>query len=223
MDPIQAKLEELRELLASSPDTAPAAVAVIGQGALNSRSDSKVPYELRLGWDPITAHLCDQTWGVFNVQLMAYVEAQHYAEAELKAVLGAIQIDDSHWRWLRKSISYASDDQYKWFFLIAEGYPQAACLVYHPKPSALHDGQIFYIEFIAVAPWNRENPLAPRAFVGVGKLLVEEVRKFARDKLALHEGFSLHALPRASGFYLSLGMKRLPEHDKEVLQYFEMV
>lgn len=222
MDPIQAKLEELRVLLASSTDTAPVAVTVIGHGMLNSSSGLKTPYELRLGWDPITAHLCDKTWGNFNVQLMRHLESQKYTEQELKAVLGVIQIDDSHWCWLRKSTYYTSDDQYKWFFLIAEGNPQAACLVYHPKQSALHDGQIFYIEFIAVAPWNRENPLAPRAFLGLGKLLVEEVRKFARDKLGLYEGFSLHALPRASGFYLSLGMTRLPEHDKEVLQYFEM-
>ena len=222
MDPIQAKLEELRELLARSPNTAPAAVTVIGSGILSSSSGSTKPYELQLGWDPITAHLCDQTWGNFNVKLMEHVEAQQYSEQELKAVLGAIQIDDSHWRWLSKSLHYVSDDQYKWFFLIAEGNPQAACLVYHPKPSALHDGQIFYIEFIAVAPWNRENPLAPRTFVGLGRLLVEEVRNFARNTLGLYEGFSLHALPRASGFYLSLGMKRMPEHDKEVLQYFEM-
>gem|GEM_PF-566631 len=223
LDPIQAKLEELRELLSKSPDTAPTPVAVISQGKLSSGSGSNESFELRLGWDPATAHLCDKTWGAFNVKLMEHIEAQRYGEQELKAVLATIQIDDSHWRWLNKSLHYRSDDQYKWFFMIAEGYPQAACLVYHPKQSAVHNGQIFYIEFIAVAPWNRQNPLTPRSFVGVGKLLVDEVRKFASDKLGLYEGFSLHALPRASGFYISLGMQRLPAHDKQVLQYFEMV
>jgi hypothetical protein len=113
-------------------------------------------------------------------------------------------------------------DEYRWFFMIAEGYPQAACLTYHPKPSAIDGKGIFYIEYVAVAPWNRENPMCKRSFKGVGKVMVNEINTYANAHLGLRPGFSLHALPKAIGFYESIGMERFPAFDKNGLPYFEM-
>ena len=195
--------------------------ATVASGVLVGTNGANVTYQLQMGWDIPIANVCDETWGVFNIQLMRFIKSQNYDDAALRAVFAQIQIDDSHWRWLNKSLRFNSDE-YKWFFLFAEGYPQAACLIYHPKPSAVDGKGIFYIEFVAVAPWNRDNPMKERSFKGVGKILIAKVKDYACVQLGLRPGFSLHALPRAAGFYQAIGMMHFPELDKDGMPYFEM-
>ncbi len=194
---------------------------IIDSGYLSNGQGSKVAYVLHEGWDIVTANSADETWGAFNIRLMRYISRQGYSETQLTAILRDIQVDDSHWRWLNKSLIYNSQE-YRWFFLIAEGYPQAACLIYHPKPSAYDGKGIYYIEFVAVAPWNRKNPMAPRSFDGVGTHLIRKVSIYAQDKLGLSPGFSLHALPKACGYYVTIGMEKFPALAKDGLEYFEM-
>ena len=217
-----ATIKEIKALLAKADPVELLRMSnSIATGELATPGGSRARYDLLLGWNIAIANICDETWGVFNIRLMRHIKAQNYSEPELSAVLGRIQLDDHHWRWLDKALVHHGD-QYKWFFLMAEGYPQAACLVFHPKPSAIDGAGIFYIEYIAAAPWNRENPLAERSFQGVGKVMVSQVCAYARTNLGLRPGFSLHSLPRAAGFYGYIGMQRFPSYDKDVLQYFEM-
>jgi len=164
---------------------------------------------------------CDRTWGVFNVQLMEFIQRQAYSPQERAAVLDQIQIDDGHWSWFGKSLYYHTAE-YVWFFLMAEGAPQGACLLFHPKKSALHSGKIFYIEYVAVAPWNRLNPMSRRKFAGVGSKLIRCAATYAIHTLKLHPGFSLHALPKAIKYYEDVGMVAHPAFDKDGLPYFEM-
>lgn len=213
-------IEQIKAMVASLGPVTPAGT-IIDEGHLSAKDGGKVPYALYEGWDIVTANSADETWGAFNVKLMRHISQQGYAEAQLKEVLDGIQIDDSHWRWLNKSLAFQSGE-YRWFFLMAEGYPQAACLIYHPKPSAYTGNGIYYIEFIAVAPWNRKNPMMQRAFDGVGTLLIRKVCSYAQNVLGLKPGFSLHALPKASGYYVSIGMEPFPDLDKGGLSYFEM-
>lgn len=213
-------IAEIKVMLANAGPMANCGTCV-DSGPLIAVSGKEVEYKLFLGWDLAAANSCDETWGVFNVRLMRFIRDQNYDEAALSTVLATVQLDDSHWRWLDKSAVFLAEE-YKWFFLMAEGYPQAACLIYHPKPSAFDDQGVFYIEYVAVAPWNRENPMAERSFKGVGKLVVQKVSEYAIDKLGLRPGFSLHALPRAAGFYAAIGMQNFASLDKGTLQYFEM-
>lgn len=212
-------LKEIRVLVAQSgPPQFDPPLAV---GKLISTSVAAVDYEMFVGWNIQAANLCDETWGVFNIKLMRYIRAQNYSPEELAAVLSKVQLDDSHWRWVEKSL-FKTDTQYEWFFLMAEGFPQAACLIFYPKLSAINGQSIFYIEYIAVAPWNRENPMAGRAFKGVGKVLLDHICTHATQTLGLLPGFSLHALDKATGFYNSIGMLRFPQFDKPSLPFFEM-
>ncbi len=213
-------LNKIRELL-SKAGPMNSNGTVVDTGNLQAINGKVVPYELKLGWDIATASVCDDTWGVFNIRLARFIRDQNYDDEKLNDVLSQIQIDDSHWRWLNKSLKY-TEEEFKWFFLIAESYPQAACLIYHPKPSAIDGQGIFYIEFVAVAPWNRQNPMQEKSFSGLGTLIVGKVREYAIQELKLHPGFCLHALPRAAGFYHSIGMQRFEHMDKPSLQYFEM-
>lgn len=188
---------------------------------LSEDTGQHVECQLHLGWDIVKARACDKVWGVFNVQLMRFIEQQEYDEEQLKSVLDAIQVDDGHWSWFNKSRAYRSEE-YVWFFLTAEQYPQGACLIYHPKPSAENSGNIFYIEYIAVAPWNRKNPMCSRTFKGVGTMLIRSAVHYAINVLKLRPGFSLHALPKAVNYYKAVGMKSFGALDKPGLPYFEM-
>lgn len=211
---------EIRKLI-DSEGLVPDLSEVVAAGELSTPTGVPVSYTLHHGWDPVKALVCDKSWGVFNVQLLRFISKQSYDEATRRKVLSEIQLDDSHWDWLAKSLHFKSDE-YDWFFIMAEGYPQGACLIYHPKPSLISTGDIFYIEYLAAAPWNRANPMRERSIKGVATNLLKYVVNYAQSQLKLRYGFSLHALQRAVGFYESIGMVNHPQADKESLPYFEM-
>ncbi len=194
---------------------------IISNGKLAGRA-GEVDYTIHLGWDLLVANLCDRAWGAFNVELLRHIRKLEDKGVDIAPILESAHLEDNHWRWLEKSLHYRGDC-YKWFFLIAENYPQAACLVYHPKSSVVGAGDIFYVEYIAAAPWNRENVLAERSFKGVGPKLLERVISYAKDELKLQAGFSLHSLPKAVQFYEKIGMTAFPQYDKEGLKFFEWV
>lgn len=214
-------IDQIKALL-DSGQIKPAEDNVIDVTTLHSEADGRtVECRLHLGWDIAKARICDRAWGVFNIQLMRFIEEQDYDEATLKAVLEDIQVDDGHWDWFQKSIRHVTSE-YVWFFLMAENYPQGACLIYHPKKSAENLGDIFYIEYIAVAPWNRKNPMTGREFKGVGTMLIRSAIHYAINTLKLRPGFCLHALPRAVEYYKAAGMRVFDELEKEGMPYFEM-
>lgn len=214
-------LEQIQQALDAIPkniDLGPG----IAKGMLQG-SSGNVEYSIHFGWNLFIARLCDTSWGAFNVTLMRAIRKLEAAGVDIAPILASAQIEDHHWRWLDKSLGYRGDC-YKWFFLIAEGYPQAACLIYHPTASVTGSGDIFYVEYIATAPWNRENVVAERVFKGVGPKLLNFVVGYAEQQLKLTRGFSLHSLPQAVPFYQTkLGMTAHPMHDKGLLKFFEWV
>jgi hypothetical protein len=214
-------IEDVRRALNAAPADI-SSHSVISKGTLKGRGGD-VKYTIHLGWDLVIANLCDRTWGTFNVALMRHIRKLEASGVDIEPILAAAQMEDHHWRWLDKTLAYRADC-YKWFFLVAENYPQAACLVYHPKNSVSGAGDIFYVEYIAAAPWNRENVLAERVFKGVGPKLLDRVISYAQEDLNLSPGFSLHSLPQAVFFYKEkLGMTAFPQYDKGTLKFFEWV
>lgn len=214
-------VSEIKQLI-DSQGIKPEHNDVVFVGELLTPRNVPISYKLHHGWDPVKAYLCDKSWGVFNVQLLKFIRKQNYDEITLRQVLSKVQMDDSHWDWLTKSLKFNSSE-YDWFFLMAEGYPQGACLIYHPKPSLIAPGDIFYIEYLAAAPWNRDNPMMNgRSIKGVATTLMRYAINYGKNNLSLNYGFSLHALPKAVGFYESLGMVKLSSADKDTLPYLEM-
>jgi hypothetical protein len=213
-------IDEIKKMLDDGLLT-PSKEDVVKDGVLLAHDGSSVKYQLHHGWDIAKAHICDKEWGKFNVELVRFIKTQNYDNESLATVLEQIQMDDAHWNWFDKSIYYKATE-FDWFFLMANNSLQGACLIYHPKPSALEKGDIFYIEYIAVAPWNRVNPMQTQVFRGVGSIIIKYAVNYAHTVLNLKHGFSLHALPKASSFYYKIGMTDYPSLDKEGLQYFEM-
>ncbi len=44
---------------------------------------------------------------------------------------------------------------------------QGVCLIRQPEPAKLEEGNIFYIEYLATAPWNLPNPIARQQYRGL--------------------------------------------------------
>lgn len=214
-------IDEIKRMLDSGEIT-PSVENIVKTGVLPATNGNHIEYQLHHGWDIAKAYTCDKEWGKFNVDLMRFIKDKNYDNKSLAEVLEQIQIDDSHWDWFKKSCVYKTNE-YNWFFLMANNVPQGACLIYHPKPSALEKGDIFYIEYVAAAPWNRVNPMQPQIFRGIGKILIKFAIHYARTALNLRYGFSLHSLPKAAAFYQKIGMIEHPPLFKDGLQYFEMI
>lgn len=213
-------LEQIRKMLLSR-QLAPSKQDIFAKGQMTNCKKSEVDYSVHCGWDIVKALACDSEWGRFNVKLLAYIDENYVDEALKNEMLARSSLEDHHWDWFGKAANYKSNE-YRWFFLYAEGLPQAACLVYYPKKSVLCEGNIFYIEYLAVAPWNRRNVISEKIFSGVGTLLLKHTVDYCRNNLNLVPGFSLHALPGAMTYYEKIGMLRRESMDKGPLAYYEM-
>lgn len=214
-------LEELKNQITTGKINIECSNKIIAEGKLSHSAGHQGNYTIRHGWDMVAAVQCDETWARSNIELLQNIEEQNFDDGRLAEVLDSIQTEDHHWDWFKKSYQFTSDE-YEWFFLFSEDKPQGACLIYHPKDSALGDANIFYVEYLAVAPWNRNCLVRQREYKGVGSILLKAALKFSVEKLGLIPGFSLHSLPQAKEYYETLKMINIKSMDKGVLLYFEL-
>ncbi len=214
-------LDELKRQIATGQLHIESSNNIIATGSLPHSSGTQASYTIRHGWDIVAAVQCDEIWARSNIELFQYIEEQNFDDAKLTEVLDSIQTEDHHWDWFKKSYQFTGDE-YEWFFLFSEDKPQGACLIYHPKDSALGDANIFYVEYLAVAPWNRDCLVRQREHKGVGSILLKAALKYSVEKLGLIPGFSLHSLPQAKEYYEKLNMINVEGMDKGALLYFEL-
>jgi hypothetical protein len=193
----------------------------IARGVLiNNNTNQNEEYRITFGWDIFTAYACDIEWNAFRLQIAAHLDTLSKDEREVEE--NKIQNEDGHWKWLNKSM-LLKNDEYKWFFLRINNQIQSACLIYHPKQSILSTQNVFYIEFIAVAPWNRYHPLGHKTYSGVGTVFLKEIMRHCKDVLNFQPGMCLHSLPQAQSFYeQKLKMIHYGQADKDGLWYYEM-
>jgi len=194
---------------------------IIQEGILLDTDKNEIKYNISNGWNILHAHKCHVKWDNYKIAFYQYIEKQNYSDERLEKILDSLQLEDNHWNWLNKSLTYMGDG-YEWFFMHADGEIQAACLIYHPEKSELQPKNIFYIKYIAVAPWNRENLLRERKFYSVGSTLIKSVLNFSINELGLSPGFSLHSLPQASTFYEKFKMVHIKSRDEDDMMFFEL-
>ena len=86
-----------------------------------------------------------------------------------------------------------------------ENNKEASAVSFSAKLTDLVDGEnIFYVEYLAVAPWNRDCLVRQREYKGVGSTLLKVALNYSVEKLGLIPGFSLHSLPQAKEYYEKL-------------------
>lgn len=194
----------------------------IEQGELMHVNKKKFTYKIVHGWDLKASLECDTLWKQGWLTLLQQIQQAEPDETKQNKLLASISTEDFHWQWFEKAVKY-NTDQYEWFHLHADSKPQAACLIYHPEASALEPGDIFYVEFVAVAPWNRPCDFRPREFNGLGRIILRAVQRFAVKELKLRPGFCLHSLPKAEIVYKKLNMVKVDgREDAQSLAYFEL-
>lgn len=212
-------MDDIESLIKSGLITVPPET-VIYETSLMNNSDTIKNVRVVNGWDVISAYNCDKTWSTYRFRLAEFIYEQ-YSEAERQDILKTIQVEDGHWKWLDKAI-FLKSPEYQWYFIKTDDDIEGACLTYHPKDSFLSKEKIFYIEFIAVAPWNRKNPMEKKRYNNIGSLLLRAVTNYSVNNLGLTYQFGLHSLPQAVGFYKKIGMVHCQEADKDQLCYFEI-
>ena len=190
-----------------------------------SHTGRTVPYDLVAGFDLRLIIEMNQRWGEYKTQIISEMldanPQQLTDQSEVSRLFALYNLEDFGWDWVKKAAHY-NTDEYKWFFLVVEGAVQAACIIYHPKQSLVDSENIFYVDYLATAYWNRNRPNYTRQFAGLGTILLAMSIKYAIEVLKYRPGFCLHSLPNAESYYVGLGMQDFGnDKEKENLKFFE--
>ncbi|MFW3380111.1 hypothetical protein [Aliarcobacter butzleri] len=214
-------LEEIRQAISSCKINFDE-LNTIASGTIKNSSNEDCNFFITCGWDIVTANIFNKNCKSFMIEQFDNILSLNLEEDKEKEILNNIIYEDDHWDWFNKSISF-KEDNYKWFFFFINNKPQAICITYNPKTSILSNNNIFYIEYLAVAPWNRKNALYEREYAGIGSKLIKFIQNYFIDQFGYNAGFSLHSLPQATTYYLdNLRMQNIESEDKANLKYFEL-
>jgi hypothetical protein len=136
-------------------------------------------------------------------------------------VLGKLAVQDHHWEW-RTKCSIAPGTNRRVFSLLNSDEVEAAMMVLSGERSRDPPPRpMVYVDFVAVAPWNRKPFQDPQRFRGLGTVMLGAAVELSR-KLG-HDGrCGLHSLPQSEGFYRQIGMRDFGlDASKSSLRYFE--
>jgi hypothetical protein len=143
-----------------------------------------------------------------------------------KPITTAMKEQHGHWDWQDKWAHYSPQLSYQSFAIECGGETQGLMIVNTikrcqlPQQASKH---LVYVEYLEVAPWNREPVTSPPKYKLVGTAMIS-----AAILLSLDEGnqgrIGLHSLPQANTFYRDrCGMTDLgSDASTQNLIYFEM-
>jgi hypothetical protein len=162
-----------------------------------------------------------QHWAYCFLNLVDTYEERFPGRSDREKLVDC-NIEDSHWNWIKKAKCFNSDE-YLWFSLEINNQIECAMIVFHPEKSRVSATDIFYVDYLAVSPWNRKSVIHSPEVKGLGSLMLKLVGKHINQKLNYIEGFSLHSLPKALPYYLRIGMRDFGQDiKKQNLHYLEM-
>ena len=195
---------------------------VINHGSIQKVSGESVPYTIELGLSKSSINECNG-WKDFTTEfIIAFVEKNPDVINYKEKLQGNIMLEDYHWDYFKKALFY-NDIRYNWFFLKTPDGIQSVCLTFHPKKSVLQNVNIFYIQYLSSAPWNRKSSFYEQKYKGAGKEILKQIQFYFLNTLHYNYGFSLHSLPQAQKFYEYIGMINLPEYnDENGLLFYEI-
>ncbi|WAC45209.1 hypothetical protein OU997_03170 [Pseudomonas sp. SL4(2022)] len=184
-----------------------------------------VPYNISDGIDLRTTVSLDMDWSEEKARIFGQLIADNpdalNSPDKWGELLDSYQLNDFHWAWAQKAVQ-CNSAEYFWFYLTADGKVQAACIIKHPKESREDNAGIFYVDYLAVAYWNRRRNGYARRFEGVGTRLLVHAVNYSINVLGYRPGFSLHSLPSSEGYYRSLKMTDYGiDTNYQDLRYFE--
>jgi hypothetical protein len=135
---------------------------------------------------------------------------------------GNFGVQDKHWNWRQKN-AIASKSNQRVFSLLNASEVEAAMMLLFGKNSREPGAPqpIVYVDYVAVAPWNRKLIQDPQRFKHLGTVLLG-----VAVQTSIREGHGgrcgLHSLPQAEGFYRKHGMTDFGiDLSYSSLRYFE--
>jgi len=177
-----------------------------------NHSDQQISYSVIHGFDAILTLQAEQDWTLEKAKIFREIHAAYPSVqndmAEFQRRTEEYNLVDWHWNWTNKAVQ-CTQSGYEWFYLVAENKVQAICIIFHPKDSPLQNDSVFYVDYIAVAYWNRPRPNYSRQFDSLGTILLSYCIKYSVDQLKYRPGFFLHSLPSAEPYYSKKGLTPL--------------
>lgn len=166
-----------------------------------------------------------QQWGSYRGDLINTLLTQNPEMSDdfalAQRIIAENSLGDWHWDWTKKMFN-CNGPHYEWFYLLKEEKIQGVCIIYFPQNSKIDNQNIFYIDYLASAYWNRKRPGYSPKYTGIGRELINNAINYACNFLGYRPGFCLHSLPDAEGFYSHLGMTDFGiDSSKEDLRYYE--
>lgn len=144
----------------------------------------------------------------------------------LDAACADKHLQDAHWRWRDKDARYGCDDSAIGVALECAGCTQGLMYLtsgYTCQLAPDKGEDLLYVDFIAVAPWNRRQLYGgQKKYTGIGTTLM-----FAAVRLSMSYGLNgrlgLHSLPQADTFYADvIGMSDGGFDHANGMRYFEL-
>lgn len=168
--------------------------------------------DLAEGMDGAHIDFIEQQWTPllqrqYDLALLNFFQLSAAAQTQEKWIetLGAFGAQDSHWKW-RAKCAVAPGMNRQIFSLLNASNVEAAMLLLFGKQS--QDGPprpIVYVDYVAVAPWNRREVQSPQRFRHFGTVMLGAA--VARSTSMGFDGrCGLHSLPQSEGFYRRIGM-----------------
>ena len=140
-----------------------------------------------------------------------------------REILSRLGIPDKHWNW-RQKCTFAPGGNRRVYGLLNADHVEAAMLLAlgrQARSGGVIGEPIIYVDYLAVAPWNRTAIQNPERFRRLGTLLLGAAVETSRI-LGMSGRCGLHALPSSEGFYRRLGMTELGiDPSYHGLRYFE--
>lgn len=160
----------------------------------------------------------------YNLALLEFFtspEAQRSFEL-FREMQGRLGIPDKHWNWRQKA-SYAPGTNRRVYGLLNAEHVEAAMVLLFGEQSRETGSAapIIYVDYVAVAPWNRAAIQNPERFRKLGTIMLGAAVEMSRA-LGMNGRCGLHSLPSSEGFYRRIGMKDMDiDPDYHNLRYFE--
>jgi hypothetical protein len=168
-------------------------------------------------WSPILQE--HHAKAVLSYRSLPVARRNKQAWQEIQTQFGA---PDAHWDWEKKKQSMMKSAQ-RMYALVDRKSVEAlmrldltAFSVVRKNPTT----PIVYLEYLAVAPWNRRAIAQKPRFKGLGTILLGVAVCISLEE-EMDGRCGLHSLPQSEGFYRQAGMNDTGLVDQYGLKYFE--
>lgn len=168
-------------------------------------------------WSPILQEY--HARAILSYQALPKKHRSNETWQEIQSQYGA---PDAHWDWAKKRESSLESSQRMYALVVRDSVEAlmrldlSAYSLVRKKPVT----NIVYVDYLAVAPWNRAAIQQRPRFKGLGTLLLGVAVSISLEE-EMEGRCGLHSLPQSEGFYTRVGMKSTGLVDEHNLKYFE--